>query len=239
MIPSPSLLVLGIESSGTAGGVALLAPGRLLGTVAFSSTSLYSQRLMPSIQWLLERTGTQIQQISGFAVSRGPGSFTGLRIGMSVAKALAFANSAPIVGISTLEALALRAALTGFPVCPILDARQGHVYAALYRVNSPQQIETLHAPAACALTDVAAWVTEPTVIAGDGAHKLAESLRALIGERFLPPSPLRSEPSAEEIALLGLERLARGDADDPLLLEPDYLRQSYVQRSTQKAGQGS
>src|SRR5690606_569280 len=127
-----SMLTLGLETSTHSGGAALLGDAGLVGSVCFTTKQLYSQRLLPSIEWLFERTGLQISDVRTVGVAIGPGSFTGLRIGLSVAKALAYSSGAEIVGVGTMEALALRAASgRNALVCPLLDARQGQVYSAL------------------------------------------------------------------------------------------------------------
>lgn len=143
-------MILALETSTATGGAALLEQDRLLASCHFTSPALHAQRLLPSVEWLLAQTGRDVSAISGVAVAIGPGSFTGLRIGLSAAKALAWANRVPLAGVSTLEALALRAA-TGCvpfsfsaggssalpPVCALLDARQGEVYAGLFRIEPP------------------------------------------------------------------------------------------------------
>jgi tRNA threonylcarbamoyladenosine biosynthesis protein TsaB len=235
--------VLGIETSGTTGGAAVIAGGRLAASLAFSSPTLYSQRLLPGIEWLLERAGIHVAAVNGIAVSRGPGSFTGLRIGMSVAKAMAFANSAPLVGVSTLEALALRAAgiAPGMPVCALLDARQGEVYAGLFRAVPPAAgvpgacipmpaVERLQPDYAGKLEGIRGWVTGPTVFLGEGTLRYRAELAAAFGANFFLAPQIRLLPSAEEVAWLGHARLANGEQDDPVLLEPDYLRKGYMQR---------
>ena len=232
-------LVLAIESSGTTGSVALLTPREMLGSLTFTSATLHSQRLMPSIDWLFERTGLAAGDLHAVAVARGPGSFTGLRIGMSVAKAIAYAAGASILGISTLHALALRAAAAappGMPVCALLDARQGQVYALLARAtNTPTQtitsptLEILHDEFAGSVEDVCNWIDAPTLFAGDAAVHLAELLRDRLGARFLLAPPVRLMPSAEEVAILALRRLAADDTDNLAALEPEYLRQSYTE----------
>lgn len=239
--PKTDQLILGIETSGTTGGAALLCQGNLLAGLHFTSKSLYSQRLLPSIEWMLERAQTDVTSITAVAVSKGPGSFTGLRIGMSVAKALAYANGAALVGVSTLEALALRGATiaqAGVPVCPILDARQGEVYAALFRpiVPSPAPgvpmqmpaLERLHEDFAGKIEELAAWIHQPTIFLGEGMLRYQSRLEQLLGDHFLLAPTIRNLPSAEEVAWLGAQRLAHGDADDPVLLEPYYLRHSYT-----------
>jgi tRNA threonylcarbamoyladenosine biosynthesis protein TsaB len=244
-------IILGIESSGTTGSVALLGPDRLLASLSFASATLYSQRLLPSIEWLLARVGAQPGAITAVAVSKGPGSFTGLRIGMSVAKAIAFANEAPIVGVSTLEALALRGAgiLPDAPICPVLDARQGEIYAGLFRaLPGPEapagraalpgltRLREDHAGRADALAD---WITGPTLFLGEGALRYEKELRRIFGANFVLAPRTRILPSAEEVAALGAARLDRGEQDDLAMLEPDYLRRSYAEtRRIERRDQG-
>jgi len=246
---SQNTIVLGIETSGTTGGAALLRGDHLLGSLSFTSATLYSQRLLPSIEWLVSRTGIEASDIGAIAVSRGPGSFTGIRIGMSVAKALAYANDAAVVGISTLEALALRAAsgtmhFGGANICTLLDARQGEVYAGLFRVCAADPaasvapgtpapmpaLERVREDYAGKMDALADWITTPTFFAGEGALKFRDKLVEMLGANFMLVPSIRNLPGAEEIAWLGAQRLARGERDDLVLLEPDYLRRSYTQR---------
>jgi tRNA threonylcarbamoyladenosine biosynthesis protein TsaB len=239
-------LLLAIESSGTTGSVALLTPHQMPASLTFTSATLHSQRLMPSIDWLFERTGLAPGDLDAVAVARGPGSFTGLRIGMSVAKAVAYAAGATILGISTLHALALRvagAAPAGMPVCALLDARQGQVYALLARALLPVDIateqpslhlasptlEVLHDEFAGSVEEVCGWIDAPTLFAGDGAVHLSELLRDRLGSRFLLAPPVRLMLSAEEVGILAMQRLALGDTDNLAALEPEYLRQSYTE----------
>src|SRR5687768_2031739 len=143
--------VLAIEASTTSGGVAILEEDLLRASVSFTTQTLYSQRLLPSVEWLLARCGLKLQDFSGVAVAVGPGSFTGLRIGLSAAKGLAYAGGMPIVGVGTMEALAVRASCLGaipMPVCVLLDARQGEVFAGLFNVrqtNGEIEVERLRA----------------------------------------------------------------------------------------------
>lgn len=245
---APRPLVLGIESSGNTGSVALLGPRGMLGCLTFTSPSLYSQRLMPSVDWLASRAGVAAGDITGVAVARGPGSFTGLRIGMSVAKAIAYAAGASIVGVSTLEAMALGASAgcpPGMPVCVLLDARQGQVYAGLYTVerrSAPRRVAggslqmpppvpvALRPEFAGPLDEVCGWITGPTMFAGEGALRLEAALRDALGDRFVLAPSAQLLPSAAEVAVLGALRLEDGGADDPALLVPEYLRRSYTEK---------
>ncbi len=235
-------MILGIESSGKTGGVAVIDENGVRATAMVTSTTLYSQRLLPAVDWALRRAGVHVQELRAIAVSLGPGSFTGLRIGLSTAKGLALAQRLPLVGVPTLEALALRAAVAPLPprICTVMDARQGLLYAALYEVAPPQgsaasawgtlpPLRPLREPCACTFDDLKEWVTEPTVFAGDAALHHREIWQSALGNNFVLAPVHRALPSAEEIALLGASRWARGAVDEPVQLEPLYLRTAYTQ----------
>ncbi len=236
-------MILGIESSGMTGGVALLDENGLRASAMVTSRTLYSQRLLPSIEWVLQRAGATVADLRGVAVSLGPGSFTGLRVGLSTAKGLALAQQIPLVGISTLEALAVRAAVPWFPprVCTVLDARQGLLYAALYSVSGSDDlradetfgaavsVQAIRPPQVCTRESVIEWIDEPTVFAGDAALRFRAEWKKELGGNFLLPPVHRALPSAEEIAFLGTQRLRRGEQDPLPSLEPFYLRRSYTE----------
>lgn len=229
------MLVLGLETSTHSGGAALLGDGGLVGSVCFTTKQLYSQRLLPSIEWLLERTELQVADVTTIGVAVGPGSFTGLRIGLSVAKALAYSSGASIVGVGTMEALAVRAASgRDALVCPLLDARQGQVYAALYRVSwTPDglpQVTIEKEEWAGPVAEVADWITEPVIFAGDALALAQSHLQPALGDKFLLPSPHHTLPHPEEVALLARARAEAGQVDDLMAMEPRYVRQSYTQK---------
>jgi tRNA threonylcarbamoyladenosine biosynthesis protein TsaB len=234
------MILLAIECASTTGGAAVLAQNRLVASLAFTSGALYSQRLLPSIEWLLGRAEIDIGAISAVAVSKGPGSFTGLRIGMSAAKAIAYANGAKLVGVNTLEAMALRAAGLGAPVCPLLDARQGEVYAALFAVSpgdlarrpgepaAMPRLERLREDFVGRIEELRGWIAQPTFFLGEGALRYAGELGRMFGPHFVPAPVIRNLPSAEEVAYLGACRIAAGEEDDLALLEPDYLSRIII-----------
>jgi tRNA threonylcarbamoyladenosine biosynthesis protein TsaB len=232
-------LILGLETSTHSGGAALLrSGGELVGSVSFSTRQLYSQRLLPSIQWLLERTQTAMTDIGVVGISIGPGSFTGLRIGLSVAKALAYASGAKIIGVGTLEALAVRASggRDGL-VCPLLDARHGQVYAGLFQVTWQRglpRVEAIHPDWAGPIADVAGWISGPTVFAGDATALATEHLAPVLKDNFLAAPAHHSLPHPEDVAVLTAARAAAGAFDDPVALEPHYVRQTYTSRGAAK-----
>lgn len=221
--------------AGTVGAASSTGDLSLRGSVCFTTKALYSQRLLPSLQWLLDRTETALNEVTTIGISVGPGSFTGLRIGLSVAKALAYASGANIVGVGTLEALAVRASGgRDALVCSLLDARQGQVYGALYQVtwtDARPYIKTVREEWAGPIQEIAGWITEPTIFAGDALPLARTHLAASLAEKFRLPAPHHRLPHPEDVALLAATRAASGEFDNLMALEPRYVRQTYTQRS--------
>ena len=204
------MLILAMDTSTATGGVALmelpegpegLGEARLLGSVQFTAASMQGQRLMPSVGWLLDRVGRSVREVDAVAVATGPGSFTGLRIGMSAAKGLAWANGARLVGVSTLEAMALRAmglgsAVEGLAVGVLVGARQGEVYGGLFAGGHGRERAAAARARLCrrhrrmAGASRGAGAFRRIALVGDGAAKHAGALAASLGERLvrLPPA---------------------------------------------------
>jgi tRNA threonylcarbamoyladenosine biosynthesis protein TsaB len=229
------MLTLALETATHTGGVALLDEKLLRGSIVFTTRTLYSQRLMPSIHDLLVKTGTKIDDVGLIGISIGPGSFTGLRIGLSVAKGLAFGCGAQMVAVKTLEALALRAAcesMSNMPICCILDARQGQVYAGLYNYTAspgmPGSVVALHEDFAGPLEDVVSWIKVPALFAGDAVDIYREKLQSLLGDRFCPVSALHRLPHPEQVASLAKSTFDCRGADSMDALQPHYVRRSYM-----------
>src|SRR5574337_212080 len=127
------MLVMGIETSTMQGGVALISGQGVICEYTVNVKATYSERLLPLIDRALRDARITLDDVEGFAVAVGPGSFTGLRIGVSTAKGLAAAGGQPLVGVSTLEAMAWSLPFCAYQICPILDARKGEIYSALFR----------------------------------------------------------------------------------------------------------
>jgi tRNA threonylcarbamoyladenosine biosynthesis protein TsaB len=213
--------LLAVETSTLAGGVALLEDEGLRGEYLLDVRATHSERLMPAIDRLLNDAGWTAADLQALAVAVGPGSFTGLRIGLSAVKGLGLALGIPIAAVPTLDAMAAALPFASLPVCPVLDARKGEVYACLYRWDGAamrRQCDYLAlAPAA-----LAARLTEPVIVLGDGAG-LVQSPHA----RLAPPH--RRVPSPAAVGVLGLERLAAGQAVAAGDLLPIYLRPSEAE----------
>ena len=213
--------VLAVETSSLAGGVALLDGERLIAEYVLDVSVTHSERLMAAIDHVVADARWTPRALEGLAVAVGPGSFTGLRIAVSTVKGLAVALGIPIVGVPTLDAMAAALPWAALPVCPVLDARKGEVYASVYRWDGRAMRREWDylalAPAA-----LAERLTEPTIVVGDGALAIHSPYAQAV------PSPRRI-PSPACVGALGVERLRRGDTVDAANLQPLYLRPSEAE----------
>jgi tRNA threonylcarbamoyladenosine biosynthesis protein TsaB len=213
--------VLAVETSSLAGGVALLDDERLVAEYLLDVSVTHSERLMAAIDQALADARWGSRDLDALAVAIGPGSFTGLRIAVSTVKGLALALGVPIAAVPTLDAMAAALPWAALPVCPVLDARKGEVYAALYRwTDGTMRREWSYV--ALAPEVLAARLTEPVIVVGDGAS-------AVHSPHARPLPPPRRVPSPACVGILGLERLRRGDTVAAAALEPLYLRPSEAE----------
>lgn len=218
--------VLGIETSTGVEGVAVVERGRLLGEWTLNLPQSHSIRLLPSIDGLLRALGMGIEEVDGIAVSIGPGSFTGLRIGLSTAKGLSMSLGKPLLGVPTLKALALPFSSWPYLLCPLIDARRGELYVALYRSRGDELDEVLSPQVLPPEEVVERLRGEGALLVGDGALLYKDLFLKELGDRaYFPPPPLH-HPRASAVAFLGEGRLLRGERDDLLTLTPLYVRPS-------------
>lgn len=234
--------MLAVETSTLTGGVAVLDGDTVVGESRLNVAVTHGERLLAAVEALLRAVRWRLEEIDALAVAVGPGSFTGLRIGVSTVKSLAFATGKPVAGVPTLEALAWLLPFCAYPVCPVLDARKREVYAALYRTTDGA-LEPLMAARAIgpeALAEELAVTTDrPVVFLGDGVGVLAPTLVRTLGPRArLAPPGLRL-PSAVTVGELGVQALRRGEAVEPAMLVPLYLRPSEAELARERrAGDG-
>jgi tRNA threonylcarbamoyladenosine biosynthesis protein TsaB len=213
--------VLAVETSSLAGGVALLDDERLIAEYVLDVSVTHSERLMAAVDRVLGDARWTPRMLDALAVAVGPGSFTGLRIAISTVKGLAVALGVPIAAVPTLDAMAATVPWAALPVCPVLDARKGEIYASLYRWDA-EGMRREWDYLALAPDALAARLSEPVILLGDGAAVVrSPHARAL-------PSP-RRVPSPACVGALGLERLRRGDTVAAAALEPIYLRPSEAE----------
>ena len=213
--------VLAVETSTLSGGAALLDGERVVGEYVLDVRVTHSERLMTAIDQLLTDAGWSARDLEGLAVAVGPGSFTGLRVGLSTVKGLALALSIPVVAVPTLDAMAATLPFAALPVCPVLDARKREVYASLYRwdgLGMRREWDYL----AIAPDNLARRLDEPVIVLGDGA----DAIDSPFARRVRPP---RRGPAPAVVGALGQARLALGDTVPVAELAPIYLRPSEAE----------
>jgi tRNA threonylcarbamoyladenosine biosynthesis protein TsaB len=221
--------ILALDTSTVTVGLALLDEEKVLAEGSWDLGVNHSQVLLPALESLLLIAGMMIGQIDLFACTLGPGSFTGLRIGISTIKGFALATEKPVVGVSTLEALARGAATVSTLICPMLDARRGQVYAALYRPDDEAGWEKL---ASDQLTEVEVFVrtiSGEALFIGDGALQYAPLIKAVLGKRAHFAAAHHQRVRAAAVGLLGLQKYRDGELLDLLTFKPRYLRLSEAE----------
>ena len=234
------MITLAIDSSASAASAALAEDGRLLGEFFCNTGLTHSQTLMPMVQCLLQSTQTSLQNVGLFAVSAGPGSFTGIRIGVSSVKGLAFPFGTPCAGVSTLEALAWNLAHLNGTVCAVMDARCGQVYNAMFRVNgkTPERLTPDRSVAADALAEECANYPKPLFLVGDGAKLCYNRQGFRTAGALLPPEQLLYQ-RAGSVANAAAAVFADGAAVSPAVLRPVYLRPAQAERALKKKNGGN
>lgn len=233
------MIILGIDTSTQVNTVALVQDGQLLCEAVLNTHKNHSQRLMPMIDMLLKEAGLTIEKVDGVAVSSGPGSFTGLRIGMTTAKVLAWSLHKPIVGIPSLDGVAFNAqGVTGI-ICPVLNARRSEVYTALYEMDKGKlkRMSAYMAMEPLELTKRLQNHTQITIL-GDGIEDFIDIFAENLGDRLVIPSPVNRLPRASNIAYLGWQRLLKGEADDAANLTPIYVRKADAEIKLESKGRG-
>ena len=225
------MLILAFESSAKAASVALCRDGSLLSQYSQCSALTHSRTLLPMAEDLLKNMEIRMTDVELFAVAHGPGSFTGIRIGVSTVKGLAWALDKPCIGVSTLEAMAWHGLAAGGLICPVMDARRSQVYNALFRITdgAPRRLTPDRPIALAELAQELRVLDEPAFLVGDGAAITAGFLQ----EEGLP---FRSAPenllwqSAWGVAMAAAVKTP-GTADELL---PVYLRLSQAERERQE-----
>ena len=233
------MLVLGIESSTPVASVALVGQEGLVAEFTLNIGLTHSEQLLPMIAELIEEARVSTGQLEGIAIASGPGSFTGLRIGMATAKALSQGKGLPLIAVPTLEALATTQSTSNMLIAPLMNARKSEVYTALYRFHSQklEQIEPVQAISPQEWVKCLAAHKEKIVFLGDGVHVYQDTWNQL-GELAVYPPSIMQGVRGSTVALLGRQSLLAGEADDLYKLKPFYLRPAEAQLKKQRLLQG-
>ncbi len=223
--------ILAFETSAKAASVALLENGKLLGE-SYQNTGLtHSQTLMVMAEDLLKQCGKTASDVDAVAVAEGPGSFTGVRIGVAAAKGFAWGGQLPCYGVSTLEAMAETLGIYEGYVCPCMDARRSQVYNALFYVNRGR-LERIREDRAIALSDLKEELKKlekPIFLVGDGSILCYNTLLEDVPNLILPPEH-RMHQRAAGVALLAAKKAEAGASGSGAVLTPNYLRLSQAER---------
>ena len=225
------MLILAFESSARAASVALVEDGRLISQYSQCSGLTHSRTLLPMAEDMLKNAELSLDKVDLFAVAHGPGSFTGIRIGVSTVKGLAWAADKPCVGVSTLVAMAWHGLAAGGLVCPVMDARRSQVYNALFQVENGRPVRLCEdRPIALSqLAEELRTLNAPAFLIGDGAELAEKYLREQAIPCTVAPENLRWQ-SAWGVAMAAMDKTP-GNAD---ALLPVYLRLSQAERERQE-----
>ncbi len=227
------VIALGIDTATRLASVGVLCDGDVVSERSLPSARLLGATTVPLVGEVLSECGRRASQIDLVAVSAGPGSFTGLRVGLSIAKGIALSTGCAVVAVPTLEALAQVAAdlpaAVGRLICPVLDARKGEVYTALYRAAAGEHLRCELAERACPPAALVREIAGPCILIGDGVAAYEEVWQRHLGERGELLSFADHHPRGAVVAALGARVHAERGGDDVASLVPRYCRAAEAQ----------
>lgn len=228
--------LLAIDASGIAGSVAYYKEGKLAGEYYICDKLTHSQTIMPMLEDMKKILNINLDEIDAVAVTSGPGSFTGLRIGVTAAKALALALEVPIIGVPTLDVMAHGMVYTDYLICPTMDARRQQVYTALYEWQNSELIRLTEHMA----IDIETYLNElknqakRIIFLGDGTGVYDTIIREKLGEKAVFAPSFCNMQHASVLADIAAKRYEEGEVEDPSLFVPMYLRKSQAEREKEE-----
>lgn len=224
--------MLVLESSGLVASVALMEEDKMVCEFTMNHKKTHSQTLLPMVDEMVKITGYDIKELDAVAISKGPGSFTGLRIGSATAKGLSQALNIPVVAVSSLEGLAANLYGTDDIICPIMDARRSQVYTGLFRYEGERLVAKMEdtAIAVAELIDILNKKGEPVIFLGDGVPVYEKVLKEglTVPYRFAPAHMNRQRASA--VGILAVQYYKEGKVETSRDHKPEYLRKSQAER---------
>jgi len=220
-------MYLAIDTSTDTASLALIQDERALAELSWYCAQNHSTQLLPNLSHLLSQAGLEPKAISGIIVAQGPGSYNGLRVGISTAKGLAFSLGVPLVGISSLEAEAYQHAETNLPICPIFNAGRGEIATAIYQKKRNKWLK-FTAEHITTVDTLCSQITTKTIFCGEFIPLITTQLRKWLKQKAVIPPATTSLRRASFLAELGLKRFRAGDYDNPSTLQPLYLRRPAI-----------
>ncbi|WP_244833663.1 tRNA (adenosine(37)-N6)-threonylcarbamoyltransferase complex dimerization subunit type 1 TsaB [Clostridium sp. BJN0001] len=229
------MIVLSVDTSSKTATAAIIDDNKILGEINYNDKREHSTILMGMIKQLLNDTNLTINDIDGFVVSKGPGSFTGLRIGMATVKGLSFGSKKPYVSVSSLDALALTAINFDGIICPIMDALRDSVYTAFYEKDESNELKRTSDYDALTLDTLIEKIkakNKKVIFIGDGVNKYKNYLQENLKDSFFPPHHLNFIHSSA-LGELGIKKLKEGIYDNPDSA-PFYIKKCQAEREYEK-----
>ena len=227
--------ILAADTSTNIASVALADGPAILAEYTVEVTNMHTARLIPLIDELLWSAGCSLEELDALCVGLGPGSFTGVRIGVSTLKSMSYALQKPLVGVCTLDALAFGLRQAGTPICAMLDARRREVYAAVYHSPPTRDSDIL----CVSMHELVEQLPEPTLLVGSGADVYREQLEELAGERIHFAEPVFGVPRAALLTQIALSRVVDGTTDDFMAITPIYVRKPEAEVQYESGRLGS
>lgn len=221
---------LGIETSSVVSSVAVMNESQLIGEITIQAGLTHSEQLVPHIQTLLEMTNIKHSDLKGIVVVSGPGSFTGLRIGMGTAKAMAYALQIPLYGVMTMDSLAHNVSYTDHTICTVIDAQKKHVYAGIYQYEDHELVckeEPFVIPASDLLDRFRAN-DDKVLFLGDGIKRIEKLLEEKDTNLTILDISQRI-PKASSLLLAGRKLIDTNEVSDPMDMVPYYIRRSEAE----------
>lgn len=228
--------ILGIESSSLVASVAILTEDEITAEYTLNFKKTHSQTLLPMIDTIIKMTELDLDSIDAIAVSAGPGSFTGLRIGSATAKGLGLALKKPLIHIPTVEAMAYQCYSSNYMICPIMDARRNQVYTGLYEFDG-QNFRIIKDQTALDIKELMAEINgtgKHTLFLGDGVPVYKDQIIDLADHPYSFAPPFMNRQRAAAVASLGAVYYKEGKIETAADHEPDYLRKSQAEREMEE-----
>ncbi|MDP4181053.1 MAG: tRNA (adenosine(37)-N6)-threonylcarbamoyltransferase complex dimerization subunit type 1 TsaB [Bacillota bacterium] len=224
--------VLAVDTSSTVAAVAVLDNEKLLGEYIINNKKTHSQKLMPMIKDLMDNLGVAPDEIDVYAASVGPGSFTGLRIGVTIIKAISYSLEKPVISIPTLDALAYNISTSGVIICPIMDARNNQVYTSIYKWDKEELVRKSEYMGIdiAELKEFLIKKDEVIYFVGDAVENHRNYLSDSLGDKckFAPNNLLLHKASS--VAQLAFLAAKSGKLESPIDMVPYYLRKSQAEQ---------
>ncbi|MEI6132025.1 MAG: tRNA (adenosine(37)-N6)-threonylcarbamoyltransferase complex dimerization subunit type 1 TsaB [Bacillota bacterium] len=227
--------ILAVDTASSTASVAVLSDGLVIGEFSINNKNTHSVNLMPMISELMKRLGLAAEDIDYYAVSVGPGSFTGLRIGISVIKGIAYSVNKPVVAVSTLDALAHGSVERSNIICPMMDARNNQVFTAIY-TSDGSRIERISEYLVIEVGELLQMLKEydSVVFKGDGASLHENTIKEMKHEGALFAKTGNNLNRAVDVSLLAKEKILKNESIEAAQLKAFYLRKSQAEQQMEK-----